>query len=722
MRAHRSTERSAAHAHASNARGASASPAPATVFDYLRAVYRRRWLAVSVLAIVVLSAAVYTFTAVPLYEARASILVEVNAPNVISFEEVLEEGSKLADYYQTQTELLRSRALAERTAASLRLWEHPSIEAKTEAGAASELAAGLEISPVRGTRLIQVKFRGPDAELAARIANAHARKYIEQNLEHRFVVSKEAATWLEGQLAEERKRVEQSESALQTFRERHDAVSLEDGQDIVVQKLADLNAAVTKAKTNRIESEAQYRELLAVQKDQKALDAFPAILSNSFIQRLKGELATLQREQAVLAETLGQRHPAILEKRSAIDTTEDRLAAEVTRIVESVRNAYRAALAEETSLMRALEEQKREALALNRRGIEYAALEREAESVRLVYQSLLQRAKETNVSRDLEATNIRIIDLAQRPGRPVFPRTSYNLIISVLFGGLLGIGVAFLVEFLDDRIKTPDDLTRQLGQTFLGLVPETRSKDRRNGPLLSDGTPASFAEAVRAIRTGILASAGGATSQSILIAGAKEGEGKTLVASNLAVALAQAQQRVLLVDADIRRPSVHDVFGLQLEPGLSNVLAGTTSLADVLRPSDIPGLTVVSAGTASREAPEILASTVFTRLFDIMQEHFTWVIVDAPPVLNVTDASVLASRVGGIVFVVGAGMTRARAARRAIEELERMGGRVLGVVLNRADLAHHPFYFSPYSRSDYGSASSDTAARAPQAAVLETRL
>ncbi len=678
--------------------------------DYLRVMYRRRWLAAAVCSAVVLGTAVYTYRAEPLYQAQVSILIELEQPNVVDIPEVFSERPD----YQTQYELLQSRALMQRTVAALELWTRPDFPVTTEAGAVDAVRGALQVVPVRGTRLVQVRLRWPDPDLAMEIVNEHARQYVEQSLDVRFEASKQAGDWLEEQLAQERKRVEASESALQAYRERYDAVSLTEGQNIVVQKLGDLNAAVTRAKTQRIEAEAQYRELEAIKHDRDALDSFPAILSNPFIQQLKANLVAEQRQYAQLSQTLGERHPQLVEVRTTLETTAKRLDAEVNRVVDSLRQTYQSALAEETSLTRALDEAKREALALNRRGIEYAALEREAESLRLVYQTLLQRAKETSVSRELRATNIRIIDPARRPGGPVFPRTTMNMLVAVVAGLLLAVGAVFAVELIDDRIKTPDDVRSQLGLPFFGLVPEVRSDER--GPSLLQDVPAAFVEAFRTVRTSVLSSPGANGPVALVVASASPGEGKTMVASNLAMTLAQAHQRVLLVDADMRRPRAHEIVGHQLEPGLANVLAGTASLADVLRPSAMPGLTVLSAGTRSAEAPELLGSAAFDHLFGILKEHYPWVIVDCPPALTVTDASVVASRATGIVFVVGSGMTSARAARLAVDELQRTGARVLGAVLNRADLEHHPYYFAPYLRGEYLKALERTAGNRQAAA------
>ena len=520
----------------------------------------------------------------------------MDEPHVVAFRQVLEEAPTFGNYSQTQHELLLSRALVQRTVRALELWKRPDFGPSTEDSAIGAVRAELQVLPIRGTRMAHVRFRWRDPVAAAEIANAHAKQYIEQSLEKRFVASEDATKWLDAQLADERKRVEASESALQAYREQYDALSLQDGQNIVVQKLGELNAAVTRAKTTRIERETEYRELLEVQRDPAALDAFPAILSNAFIQQLKGQLVGLQRDYARLSESLGERHPTIIETRTALETTENRLGAEVARLVESVRTAYQAALTDEQSLTRALEEQKAEAMALNRRGIEYAALQREAESVRLVYQSLLQRAKETSVSRELRATNVQIVDPALPSRQPVSPRKTFIMLMSLLSGTLLAVGAAFLVEMLDDRIKVPGDVTEQLGQPFLGLIPEKRVRGAKRVSVGQRDAPRLVVEAFRGLRTNVIASTPGDGPRSILVASAAQGEGKTHVAGNLAVALAQAQQRVVLIDADMRRPSVHEQLSHRLEPGLSNVLAGTATLAEALQSTAVPGLTVLSAG------------------------------------------------------------------------------------------------------------------------------
>jgi capsular exopolysaccharide synthesis family protein len=675
---------------------------PRTVLvDYLRIVYRRRWLALTVFALVVLAAALYVYRTTPVYEARVSVLIDYDEPNVVNFQRVLSELPAYGAYIQTQQELLVSRALVQKTVAAIQLWKRPELGGSSEDAAINIVRGNLRILPVRNTRMVHIAMRSSNPTLAAEIANAHARQYVEESLSRRFRATEEASEWLDSQLKEERQRVQQTESALQAFRERYDdAVSLEEGQNIVVQKLSDLNAAVTKAKTTRIEAEAQYRGITAAQKDPGALDAFPAILASPFIQQLKGDLAKLQRDYAQASETLGDRHPKMVEMRTAMQKTETTLNAEITRVVESIRSTYQKARAEEDTLTEALEAQKREALGLNRRGIEYSALQREAESARLIYNTLLQRAKETGVARELRSTNISIVDRAEVPNVPVAPRTTYIMVMSILTGGLLAVGSVFLSEMLDDRLKVPDDVGNELGQRLLGLVPTVKSGNTAMA-LAQHSAPRVMMEAFRVIRTSVVAALQGKTPKSVLICSAMQREGKSSIASKLAITLAQAQHRVLLIDADMRRPMAHEILNSRLAPGLSTVLSGSCALTDAIQPTAVRGLNLLAAGNPSREAPELLGSPVFDRLLKILEEHFDWVIIDSPPALTVTDASIIAQRATSVVFVVASARTSVRAARLAIDELQRVGGRVLGIVMNRADVSHQPLDFAPYVSADY---------------------
>jgi polysaccharide biosynthesis transport protein len=705
------------------------------LLDYVKVLYKRRWTAATAFLVVFVSVAVYTFTATPIYEAKTQILIEKENANVVTFKEAFEQNQIADDYYQTQYKILQSRALARRTLDGLKLWNHALFTPKDDgmlktiagmpAAALSLLGAtkigeapgadetkqqsrvidkflnNLTVSPIRNSRLVDVRFASPDPAMSALVANGLAKAYIEQNLEFKFLSSKEASDWLGQRLAEQRQQVEQSEQALQKYREQTDAVSLEERQNIVVQKLGDLNGAVTRAKTERLQKEAAYNQIKALG-DRNALDTFPAILSNTFIQQQKGEIAELQRQQAQLSEKLGPRHPDMLKISNAIQSAETKLQTEIAKVVQSVRNEYQAALIQEQSLAGALEQQKRDALALNRKGIDYGALQRDAATNRQIFESLLQRTKETGISGELKTSNIRVVDAAEVPRRPASPNIPTNLLLALFGGTTLAVGLTFFFEYLDSRIKTPDEIKAHLGLPFLGMVPALFDKNLHD-PLMNNGVPQNFSEAFRAIRTNVLFASAEDGPKTVVITSSAPGEGKTLVATNLAVALAQASLRVLIVDADMRKPRVHSVLGHRQEPGLSNVLVGNAKASEAVKSTGVPGLWALSAGMLPPNPAELLGSKRFKEFVATLGQHFDWVVIDTPPVMAVTDSVIAGNVAQAVIFVLGAEMTSRHTALRAVEQLANGKTKFLGSVLNRVDLQHHGYYYSQYYRREYAS-------------------
>jgi polysaccharide biosynthesis transport protein len=700
--------------------------------DYLRVLYKRRWAAVTVFLVVVSSIVVYAFTVTPIFEARARLLIESDDPNIVAFTSVIDETESKADYYQTQYNILQSRALARLTIEELNLWSSPLLdpgddqwlggfgnavakrlgytlpgetadETVVRSRMVDEFLSNLEISPIRNSRLVDVRYRLSDAILASRIANAIASNYIAQNLEYKFTASRDANDWLTERLAEEKKQVEAAETALQQYREQHDSISLEDRQNIVVQRLSDLNSAVTRAKTERLQKEGLYRQLNASANDPAALNTFPAILASTFIQQQKAELSALQRQQAQMADRLGDRHPEMVKVQSAIAHAQGQIQAEVAKIVAAVKSEFEAARAQEEAMAGALATQKTEALAMNRAAINYSVLERDVESSKQIYNSLLQRAKETSVAGELKSSNIRIVDRAERPQRPVSPRVLFSLMLALVGGTVLACGTAFFFEYLDSRIKSPEEVDTYLGLPSIGMIPALGKQWRGSDPLINSGVPPAFAEAFRALRTNVLFSAATPGCRMIGVTSTGPGEGKTLVASNLAIGFATAGQRVLLLDADMRRPRLHDVFSGAQEPGLSNVLVGDANAAVALRKTDVPNLYLLTAGRVPPNPAELLGSRAFTDLLASIRERFDWIVLDTPPVMAVTDPNIIASLVDGVVFVIGSEMTSYKIARRAIEQLERARAAFAGAVLNNVQVQRHAYYYSQYYRREYAS-------------------
>jgi capsular exopolysaccharide synthesis family protein len=375
---------------------------------------------------------------------------------------------------------------------------------------------------------------------------------------------------------------------------------------------------------------------------------------------------------------------------------------QVSQVVQAVRSEYEVAKAQEDSLAEQLETEKSESLAFDSRGIEYMALEREATSARTLFDNLMSRAQETGVTGEYRGSNVQVVDIAEVPRFPVLPNTRRDLAFTLMAGLVLAIGLVFGLEYLDNRIKTPDEIKEHLGIPFLGLVPAVSSKESGgSSPLLDNGAPPEFAEAMRGIRTAVVFSSASDGARTVVVTSTAPSEGKTLVSTNLGSALGQAEQRTLVIDGDMRRPRVHDVFGCAQEPGLSNVLVGTAQLRTAIRQTSNPYLSVIPAGHIPPNPAELLGSVKYRRLLEELGQDYDWIVIDAPPVMAVTDAAVIANGASGVVFVIGAEMTPRRTAQTAIEQLTAARAKIIGAVLNRANVRRHSYYYAPYHRKDY---------------------
>jgi capsular exopolysaccharide synthesis family protein len=341
---------------------------------------------------------------------------------------------------------------------------------------------------------------------------------------------------------------------------------------------------------------------------------------------------------------------------------------------------------------------------MNRTGIDYTALERDVASNRQIFESLLSHTREKGIAGELKASDVRVIDAAQVPRSPIWPNRTETLMYTAFFGSLLGVGLAFFFEYVDDRIKTPEEIKSYLGLPFLGMVPVISGKEAvsESRPLLHKRETVSpvFSEAFRAVRTNVIFT-GEQRAPSIVVTSTGPGEGKTVVSSNLAIGLAMTGRQVLLLDVDMRCPQVHEVFGFERQPGLSELLTGSAKMSDAVRQTSVPGLSVMPSGGKTGNPAELLSSPRFAKLMSLLTQQFEWVIIDSPPVAAVTDACIVANRASAVLFVVGAELTRRGAAINAIEQLETANATFLGAVLNRVHLKRDSFYYSSYYRPSY---------------------
>lgn len=686
----------------------------------LTALQRHRIVVITVPILALGVAVAYLSVATPVYEARAKLLIDSQTQNVVNFKEVIEQNTTKLDYYETQLGILRSRTLARKTLNAVDGWGRPEFvrrqtgklsgiaqrlrsftnsiinpawrpavapkdETASQSHAIDEFLTRLTISYRADNRLVDVGFRSNDPQLAADVANALVRSFIDQNLELKLRVSKEASDWLNARLAQQRKQVEDSENVLQRYREQNADVSSSQQQNVIFQKLAELSTATTRAKTERIEAEALLKQLTAIQDQPAGFDALPILLTNPKIQELEMEYEGLQRDRLRLAETLGNRHPDLVKVEAAIPQVQQRLRAEIAKVATSVHNQISTIRERERGLAAELEAQERLALAANRREIQYGALAREVASNRQIFEALLERAKQTEIASELKIANTQIVDAAEVPQVPASPQSRLVLFLALFLGLPLGVAAAVGLDYFDDRIKSPEEITANLRIKFLGFAPAvSRRTAGTSNSVIGADLPDDFGEALRIVRANVFMSAPREGTTTLLVTSTRPGEGKTMVASNLAVALAQAGRKVLLIDADMRSCQLHRIFKLPLEPGLSSILEGSLSLTEAVHPSDIPNLSVVTSGVPPHNPGDLLERIALRELLASVRDRFDWILIDSPPVMAASDAALLAQMSSAVLFVIGAQMTTYRDARAAVEQLERAHTKILGAVLNRS--------------------------------------
>jgi succinoglycan biosynthesis transport protein ExoP len=710
------------------------------LLDRLAVLYRYRSLCITVFVLVTAAMLIQGYSNVQIYLAQARILIEDERSTAIPG---LQNDSNTyyedpEPYYQTQYKILKGRDLTRRVVHRLRLETVPEFngtkpppptpismlrdlktklmgyvkgapeippeppkvdETANESGLVAAFIGRVGVDPVRGSHLVDVTFTAEDAKFAAEAVNTLVDEYVSENLEIKLRSTQGMLDWLDKELATQQRRVEASEKALAEYREKENALSLDDKQNIVLSRLNQLNDAQTRARTARVQKESLYNQVKSIASGTTP-DAIPIIAQNPSVQDRKGKLAELQREKVKLLERYGERHPQVVNLNASLSDAQRQLDLELALAVQSVRNEYETALLEERTLSKNLEGAKVEATDLNRKGIGYGVMEREAKSNRQVYEALLTREKELRVSANSRTNNIRIVDKAEIPRSPLTPGGRRTWLMSVLVGLTLAVAVALSLDYMNDTIKTPEDVTRRLKLPFLGLVPAVRGDKH---PLLaSSQVPHDFGESFRALRTSLLSKYPDEGTKIIIITSAQPLEGKTTTAANIAMALAYGGSRVLLIDADMRRPGMHRPLRLTNERGLSQVLTGQARVRDVIQRTVDPNLLAITAGRTPPNPSELLSSErMKTLLTNLAHGPFNWIIIDTPPVLAVTDAVILAPMVTGVTFVVGAEMTRRRLAERAIDVVMQSRPRYAAVVLNKVNFARNKYYYSRYYGHQY---------------------
>ena len=725
-------------------------PQEAPDFRGYARVLRKRLPTVLIVFFILFSVSlIATLKQKPVYRAQVLLEIQKENPDIPTIQELYELDSVSDAYLRSQYTILGSESLARSVIDQLRLdtlaefnapeWWSWSWRKKRNAPASQVLATGpvradrevyqrvlqrfedrLKIDPVNRSRLVSIQFDSNDAGLAARIANSLAENYVDQNLQARWKATQKAADWLSQQLLGVKARLEKSEEHLQNYARRNDLVFLETDKEpsrnVENERVQQVQEELTKAEAQRYEKEALYRVIQAGD-----YESLPGEFESKVIQDLTERLAELKREYARLSTTFNADYPRVKEIQSQIEEIAAAILEQRKDAAGRITNDYLAAVRRENLVRQALRQEQKQMSQVAARAVQYNILKREVDTNRQLYEGLLQRLKEASVSASLRASNIRIVDSAEPPTKPVKPKIPLNLGVAAILGLGLGFCAAFLQERLDDTLKGTGDVERLFGLSAVGLIPavsqpngnhngvsrlleHTKALSRKeNGNVRKldaawhrideEGkTNAALVEAFRSLRTSILLSTADHPPSSLLVTSTQPGEGKTTIATNLAIALAQVGQRVLLVDADLRSPSLHRLFGMRDNLGLVSYLTGHQDWHTVVRPSGSHGLDLLFCGPIPPNPSELLSSRSMGELIRSAREQYEFVILDSAPMLALADSRILATLVSGVLLVVKNAMIPREQVKQALFGIQSVGANVVGVALNRVDL-HTNGYF-----------------------------
>jgi succinoglycan biosynthesis transport protein ExoP len=671
--------------------GPAAGDEPIDLVGYWQVLLKQWPIVLGAVVLAMLAALVMTLATTKIYRATSTLQIDREALKVVEFEgdQRPVEGGSGTDFLQTQYELLRSRALAQRVVSRLAGAAPPApgaaapradaAVASARRGEVDALTSALTIEPVRNSRLVRVHFDSPDPARAAQVANAVGEAFIASTLDRRFEASAYAKTYLEERLAQLKARLEDSERDLVRFAQAERIVSGADGQSLSGQNLAELNTSLAQAQAQRIRAEARWRQASAARGSSLPAD----MLTGSILHTLQERRAQLQAQYQDKLGIYKPAFPSMVQLKSQIDELDRQIASELVGIRASVRAEFDAAQRQEALLSAKMASIRGEELDLQSRSIRYNILKREVDTNRQLYDALLQRYKEIGVAGGVSTNNVSVVDRAEVPVTPFKPSLPRNLALGLLGGLLLGVAAAFLREHADDTVRHPEQLEHMFGLAVLGTVPMLKGKQT---PMEAAGDLRSgFSESYRSIRTALQFSTDAGVPRTLLVTSATPGEGKTTTALLLARNLAQLGQRVLLIDGDLRNPSVHRLVSLAREEGLSNFLAGASTLDAILQPGDGEGMTVIRSGPLPPNPAELLASPRMRGLLQAAVQRFDQVIIDGPPIIGLADAALLAHLAEGTLLMVASGRTRRGVLRSAVKRLAAARARVTGTVLTMFD-------------------------------------
>ncbi|MDX2040435.1 MAG: polysaccharide biosynthesis tyrosine autokinase [Acidobacteriota bacterium] len=702
-----------------------------SVREYFRIIRRHKWIVLATLIVLTTIVTIGTMLTKPVYRAEAKLEIGKETERVAQGRQILEmESASVFNpfFLQTQVDILHSRDLARRVIQKLNLAENDEFSAKSAAALqdnerevrlVNAFQGRYDVSVGRQTRVVSLTFDAYNPKLAADVANAIASEYITWSMESRLQGVSSAKDFLAKRVQEAETALRDAENEQQRYLAEHRIISVEDKGDITLARTVELNRQLTDLENERRTAEANYNRSKEV-----AADELPQVINDATVQNLSRELSKQKQELANLSAKYQPNYPAVKQVQEQVKQLETQLTDHKAKIVKNIETQFQVAKKREEDLKASFGKSRNEAIQQNRESSELGLLKQKVETNQKNYEDLLGRLRQAEVESDFRPSNIRKVQEAEVPIAPVKPKKALNIGLSVLIGLALGIGLAFFMEYLNNTVNTAEDVERIVQLPALGGIPSLQSLAKNkmlgvsfngngngnghkngkkstalatalNNELLSGHDPlSSFAESYRALRTSLLLSSAEHAPRTMLITSSHPAEGKTTIVANTAISLAQTGARVLVLDADMRRPRCHKILSTKNDSGLSTYLSRDVSLDKVITQHDIPNLYVMPAGPVPPNPSELLSSIKFGYLVTELQEKFDHIIIDSPPVIHVTDALIISPHVDGVVIVVKSNHTPREAIQRAKQALADVNAKIFGVVLNCIDLNTESYYYN----------------------------
>jgi polysaccharide biosynthesis transport protein len=692
---------------------ASAGLTPLNVMRYVRAFWRRKWVVLGVAVLITGLAALQTLRQPKVYAASTSLIIDVTAPRVLDSDVKELMGDERSnywfnkEYYGTQAQVITSRAVATRVVEKLGLQhdaaflglsqvqdEKVRLQAMQGMDAVGQLQSRISVIPVKETRVVNIAVEDLDPQRAALLANEVAQAYMAENLALRLRTTESATQWLEERKAELEKSSQTSELALYDFKKNADmlSVSAENKKSSVTERINSYEATLTTVRTKIAALQARVDAIRQLQKsspgDETWAEAVPGA-SDTPIQELKRRFIEQRAVCVELSERYLPEHPKMIECSSKLAVVREDFVRSLTNVVRKAETELTQAVSEEKNMVRLLAAAQDESFQLGKRQIEFDNLNREAENNRRLYESVLRRLKDIELSGLLRTTNVRVLDAA-RPGfAPIKPDVRRTVMLALLFGLFMGCCAVLLLEFLENTVASQADVEERLGLAFLGFVPRVEQKEdnpRERDLFVHRQPKSSVAECCRAIRTNLLFMSPDKPFKTLVVTSSGPQEGKSTTCIFLGVAMAQSGNRVLLLDTDMRRPRLHKAFGVPNDVGISSLVVGEGSLDKAVKSTEVPNLFVLPCGPIPPNPAELLHTQAFAELLKAAGEKFDRIILDSPPLNAVSDSAVLATQTDGVVLVLRAGKTNRESARRALRSLADVQAQMYGAILNDLDM------------------------------------